>query len=48
VRFSLSPDELTTKQEAIRDYKSQLESPFLRLLLMSFLRQNELFAVTDP
>lgn len=48
VRFNLTADELTAKQEAIRDYKSQLESPFLRLLLMSFLRQNELFAVTDP
>lgn len=48
VRFSLTREELSAKQEAIQDYRSQLESPFLRLLLMSFLRQNELFAVTDP
>ncbi len=48
VRFDLSADELAVKQEAIRDYRSQLDSPFLRLLLMSFLRQNELFAVAEP
>jgi hypothetical protein len=32
----------------MKAYRSQLDSPYLRLLLMSFLRQNELFAVTEP
>jgi len=48
VRFDLTPDELAVKQAAMGDYHSQLDSPYLRLLLLSFLRQNELFAVTDP
>jgi LmbE family N-acetylglucosaminyl deacetylase len=48
VRFNLSGEELSAKRDAIQDYRSQLESPFLRLLLMSFLRRNELFAVAEP
>jgi LmbE family N-acetylglucosaminyl deacetylase len=48
VRFELTSEELATKQAAMRDYRTQLESPYLRLLLHSFLRQNELFAVTEP
>ncbi|MDR7484650.1 MAG: PIG-L family deacetylase [Armatimonadota bacterium] len=48
VRFDLTAEELTTKQAAMREYRSQLDSPYLRLLLGSFVRQNELFAVTDP
>ncbi len=48
VRFDLSADELAAKQAAMHDYRSQLDSPYLRLLLNSFLRQNELFAVTEP
>jgi hypothetical protein len=48
VRFDLSEDELAAKQAAMKDYRSQLDSPYLRLLLNSFLRQNELFAVTQP
>jgi LmbE family N-acetylglucosaminyl deacetylase len=48
VRFDLTPYELSVKQEAMKTYRSQLDSPYLRLLLMSFMRQNELFAVTDP
>jgi len=48
LRFDLVPDELAAKQAALHDYRSQLDSPYLRLLLSSFLRQNELFAVTDP
>lgn len=48
VRFELSADELAAKQAAMKDYRSQLDSPYLRLLLNSFLRQNELFAVTEP
>ena len=48
VRFDLTPYELSVKQEAMKSYRSQLDSPYLRLLLMSFMRQNELFAVTEP
>ncbi len=48
LRFDLTPDELAVKQAALQDYRSQLDSPYLRLLLSSFLRQNELFAVAEP
>lgn len=48
VRFDLTAYELSVKREAMKEYQSQLDSPYLRLLLMSFLRQNELFAVTEP
>lgn len=48
VRFDLTSEELAVKEAAMRDYRSQLDSPYLRLLLNSFLRQNELFAITDP
>lgn len=48
LRFDLTTDELAVKEEAMRAYRSQLDSPYLRLLLMSFLRQNELFAVVEP
>jgi LmbE family N-acetylglucosaminyl deacetylase len=48
LRFDLTSEELAVKQAAMRDYRSQLESPYLRLLLNSFIRQNELFAATDP
>jgi LmbE family N-acetylglucosaminyl deacetylase len=48
VRFDLTADELAAKQAAMGEYRSQLDSPYLRLLLMSFVRQNELFAVTEP
>jgi LmbE family N-acetylglucosaminyl deacetylase len=48
MRFDLTADELAAKQAAIGEYRSQLDSPYLRLLLLSFLRQNELFAVTEP
>jgi LmbE family N-acetylglucosaminyl deacetylase len=48
VRFDLTPDELAVKEAAMRVYRSQLDSPYLRLLLNSFIRQNELFAIADP
>ncbi|OFX31640.1 MAG: hypothetical protein A2Z07_08725 [Armatimonadetes bacterium RBG_16_67_12] len=48
VRFDLTPEELAAKEAAMRDYRSQIDSPYLRLLLNSFIRQNELFAITDP
>lgn len=48
LRLDLHPEELALKHAALRDYRSQLDSPYLRLLLSSFLRQNELFAETEP
>jgi LmbE family N-acetylglucosaminyl deacetylase len=48
LRFDLTSSELAAKQAALRDYRTQLDSPYLRLLLYSFLRQNELFAVSEP
>ncbi|MDR7421300.1 MAG: PIG-L family deacetylase [Armatimonadota bacterium] len=48
LRFALTPEELAVKQAAMREYRSQLDSPYLRVLLSSFLRQNELFAAIDP
>ena len=48
VRFDLTSEEMDAKQTALRDYRSQLDSPYLRILLHSFLRQNELFAASEP
>jgi LmbE family N-acetylglucosaminyl deacetylase len=48
LRFDLTSDELDTKRAAMEEYRSQLASPYLRLLLTSFLRQNELFALIAP
>ncbi|MBI3998788.1 MAG: PIG-L family deacetylase [Armatimonadetes bacterium] len=48
LRFDLLPEELEMKRTAMRDYRSQLDSPYLRLLMSSFIRQNELFAVAEP
>ncbi len=48
VRFDLTADEMNAKQAAMRDYRSQLDSPYLRILLHSFVRQNELFAASEP
>lgn len=48
LRLDLQPEELALKHAALCDYRSQLDSPYLRLLLSSFLRQNELFAETEP
>jgi LmbE family N-acetylglucosaminyl deacetylase len=42
LRFDLTSEELAAKTNAIEQYKSQL--PTLRDLMVSFLRQNELFA----
>ncbi len=48
LRFDLQPDELALKQAAMQEYRSQLDSPYLRLLLASFLRENELFTAAEP
>ncbi len=52
VTFELSPALVELKHDAMRAYRSQYESPYLRLLLSSFIRRNELFteesAATTP
>lgn len=46
-KFELDLDEQSAKNEAILQYKSQLnrKNPVLRGLLLSFIRQNELFVI---
>lgn len=44
-RFDLSPEIEQAKLSAVNAYRSQLASPYLRLLLHSFVRTNEIFAV---
>jgi len=41
--FELSPELVQLKHDAMRAYRTQYESPFLRLLLSSLIRRNELF-----
>ena len=45
MRFELSPDVERAKRAAIGAHRSQLATPYLGLLLTSFVRTNELFAV---
>ncbi len=45
MRFELSPEMESEKRLAIGAHRSQLATPYLRLLLASFVRTNELFAV---
>ncbi len=45
VEFPLSADAQRDKREALNAHRSQLETPYLRLLLGAFVRTNELFAV---
>ncbi len=45
MRFELSEDAERAKRAAIGAHRSQLATPYLRLLLVSFVRTNELFAV---
>ncbi len=41
--YPLASDLLAAKHQALQAYRSQYESPYLRLLLGSFQRRNELF-----
>ncbi|MFA6081956.1 MAG: PIG-L family deacetylase [Patescibacteria group bacterium] len=43
LKYNLSTGQIDQKNEAVLQYKSQLRTPFLHSLLMSFIRQNELF-----
>lgn len=47
MKFTLTEEEQTAKNEAVLQYKSQLshKNPLLRGLLLSFVRQNELFVI---
>lgn len=48
-KFALTVEEQNAKNEAILQYKSQLsrKNPILRGLMLSFIRQNELFIVVN-
>jgi LmbE family N-acetylglucosaminyl deacetylase len=48
VEFPLSPDAQRDKHRALNAHRSQLETPYLRLLLTGFVRTNELFAIPRP
>jgi LmbE family N-acetylglucosaminyl deacetylase len=43
LRFDLTPAQVAAKTNAMHAYRSQYQSPYLRLLLNSFIRRNELF-----
>lgn len=46
--YQLTPAQEDLKREAVRAYRSQYKSPYLRLLLDSFIRRNELFIEESP
>jgi LmbE family N-acetylglucosaminyl deacetylase len=46
-RYVLPDDILDLKNQAVLSYQSQLSIPFLRSLLLSFIKKNELFSL-DP
>ncbi|HEV8338703.1 MAG TPA: PIG-L family deacetylase [bacterium] len=49
IEFTLSQEAEGEKRQAIDAHRSQISSPYLRFLLASFVRPNELFAVPrDP
>jgi len=45
-KLMLSSDAEFRKNEAVREYKSQLRTPILKSLMLSLVRKNELFIVT--
>jgi LmbE family N-acetylglucosaminyl deacetylase len=45
--FPLDQETEDLKRDAISEFKSQLESPFLNFLLKSFIRKNELFLIEE-
>lgn len=46
--FPLTPAAALLKGEAMRLYRTQFHSPYLRMLLSGFLRRNELFIEESP
>ncbi|MBI3495023.1 PIG-L family deacetylase, partial [Candidatus Berkelbacteria bacterium] len=49
-KFTLTNEEQNDKNEAVLQYKTQLahKNPFLRGLLFSFVRRNELYVIVRP
>lgn len=47
IMFPLPPSTVLLKREAMRSYRTQYQSPYLRLLLNGFIRSNELF-IDEP
>lgn len=47
-KFDLNPDTVKQKRRAISQYQSQLHTPFLRSLMLSFIKRNELFLQVSP
>jgi LmbE family N-acetylglucosaminyl deacetylase len=47
ITFPLPPSTVLLKGEAMRFYRTQYQSPYLRLLLNGFIRSNELF-IEEP
>lgn len=45
-RLMLTPQDEQQKEQAVNAYQTQLKVPFLRSLLLSLIRQNELFTVS--
>ncbi len=48
LRFNLNGSDLDKKNEAVLQYKSQLRTPILHSLMLSFIRQNEMFSKETP
>lgn len=46
-KLSLNQDEENLKRNAVLEYKSQLKTPFLHTLMISFIRQNEIFITNN-
>jgi LmbE family N-acetylglucosaminyl deacetylase len=47
-RFCLPNEARAVKKKALREYRSQLQNPFLRPLLLGLVRENELFSMRIP
>lgn len=48
LKYTLSQTAFDKKNEAVLQYKSQLRTPFLHSLMLSFVRQNEMFSKETP
>lgn len=48
LKYDLTPAQVSVKTQAMHAYRSQYQSPYLRLLLNSFIRRNELFIEEGP
>ncbi len=48
LKFTLTQSNINAKHTAVLQYKSQLRTPILRSLILSFIRQNEIFSKETP